>query len=234
MPTEVNFSSGLDLYTMIFGSGLVGAAVLIMLLMVSLRSWQITIAKIRHFKRAKEQSSEFSNIFWDSKNLSRIDDSARRLEGSPLSQIFSAGYRELLNIIQDGKDPKRPKLDPEAELLMVERALKRAEFEENVKLEQGMTFLATVSSSAPFVGLFGTVWGIMAAFHQLGFAKTATIQAVAPGISHALIATAVGLAAAIPAAVAYNYFLSSLKVFRAGMHNFSAEFLGLARQYFSN
>jgi biopolymer transport protein TolQ len=119
----------------------------------------------------------------------------------------------------------------DADLGTVERALKRAELEESHRLEKGITFLASVASAAPFIGLFGTVWGIMNAFHGLGDAKSSTIQAVAPGISEALVATAVGLAAAIPAAVAFNYFSSSIRKFRQSMDSFSAEFLNIARRY---
>jgi len=113
----------------------------------------------------------------------------------------------------------------------VERALRRAELEESHRLEKGVTFLASVASAAPFIGLFGTVWGIMNAFHGLSSAKGTTIQAVAPGISEALVATAVGLAAAIPAAVAYNYFSASIKKFRQNMDSFAEEFLNIARKY---
>jgi biopolymer transport protein TolQ len=116
------------------------------------------------------------------------------------------------------------------DLSSVSAALRRAEIAEAARLEKGITFLATVASAAPFIGLFGTVWGIMTAFHGLSQAKSSTIQAVAPGISEALVATAVGLAAAIPAAVAYNYFAVAIKQFRSGMNAFSSDFLLLARR----
>ena len=101
------------------------------------------------------------------------------------------------------------------------------------KLENGTTFLATTASAVPFIGLFGTVWGIMNAFHSLAFAKSTSIQAVAPGISEALVATAVGLAAAIPASIAYNYFAVSVRRYRESMNKFSDEFLSLARLHFA-
>ena len=120
----------------------------------------------------------------------------------------------------------------ELDLEMVERALKRAEIEESSRLERGITFLATTASAAPFIGLFGTVWGIMNAFHGLGDAKSSTLQAVAPGISEALVATAVGLAAAIPAAIAFNFFTVTVKRFRQAMGGFSSEFINVAKKSF--
>ena len=119
-----------------------------------------------------------------------------------------------------------------ADLDNIDRALKRAKTEELTKLEQGTTFLATTASAAPFIGLFGTVWGIMNAFIGLSKVKSSSIQAVAPGISEALIATAIGLAAAIPAAIFYNYFMQQVRVLARNMDIFSAEFLNIARRHF--
>lgn len=212
---------------MVQSSGLVVQSVLIILILLSLWSWAITIAKAMHFKRAKADSSEFANLFWETRNLARVDDSARRLSGSPLVRVFSSGYRELSHVMQE-HGPQQVQME---DLSTVERALSRAEYEEALKLERGITFLATTASAAPFIGLFGTVWGIMNAFHGLSAPGSATtIQAVAPGISEALVATAIGLGAAIPAAVAYNYFAVALRQFREGMHRFSADFIEIARQ----
>lgn len=215
--------------SMISGSGFVVQSVLIMLILLSIWSWAITIAKILQFRKAQHSSDEFSQIFWETRNFSRIDDSSRRLLGSPLAAVFGSGYRELTHLLADGG--KAQQVDLDADLGIVERALRRAELEESHRLEKGITFLASVASSAPFIGLFGTVWGIMNAFHGLANAKSTTIQAVAPGISEALVATAVGLAAAIPAAVAFNYFTASVKKFRQSMDSFTEEFLNIARKY---
>jgi len=217
---------------MIFGSGLVVQSVLIILILLSVWSWAITIAKSIQFRRAQANSDEFAQVFWESRNFARIDESSRRLTSSPLVSVFTSGYRELLHTLQETKESGAATLDLSSELGTVERALRRAELEESHRLERGVTFLASVASAAPFIGLFGTVWGIMNAFHGLSQAKSSTIQAVAPGISEALVATAVGLAAAIPAAVAYNYFTASLKKFRQSMDGFSEEFLNIARRYF--
>lgn len=211
---------------MVTGSGPVVQGVLILLIILSVWSWTITIAKWLYFKRAHGQTTEFSNLFWETRNFARIDDSSRRLADSPLVKVFESGYRELAHTLQDANTANADEC-----LLTVERALKREEYEQSLKLEKGVTFLASVASAAPFIGLFGTVWGIMNAFHGLSSAKSTTIQAVAPGISEALVATAIGLAAAIPAAVAYNYFSVAIRNFKGAMNKFSSEFITLARGY---
>jgi biopolymer transport protein TolQ len=216
---------------MITGSGFVVQSVLIMLIVLSVWSWAIMIAKLIQFRKAKHSSDEFSQVFWETRNFSRIDDSSRRLGSSPLVSVFSSGYRELTHMIQESKEASKQAGGFESDLGTVERALRRAELEEGHRLEKGLTFLASVASAAPFIGLFGTVWGIMNAFHGLGDAKSSTIQAVAPGISEALVATAVGLAAAIPAAVAFNFFSSAIRKFKQSMDSFSSEFLNIARRY---
>lgn len=212
-------------------SGPIVTSVLLILLGLSVLSWGIVIAKALQFKKAKAESEEFHSIFLETKNFARIDDSTRRLSGSPLCQIFISGYRELMGLIQSANEPGARR-DSDADLHTIERALRRAELEEAHRLEKGVTFLATVASSAPFIGLFGTVVGIMNAFHSLSMVKSSTLQAVAPGISEALFATAVGLAAAIPAAIAYNYFAMTLRRFRQSMDSFAEEFLSVARRSF--
>lgn len=220
-----------SILSMILSSGPVVQLVLLILVLLSVWTWAITIAKILQFRRAHADTKAFSAMFWETRNLARVDDATRRLSASPLAHVFSSGYRELAHVIQSGTEYANK--DSALELGTVERALKRAELEEAVKLERGVTFLATTASAAPFIGLFGTVWGIMNAFHSLGFAKATTIQAVAPGISEALVATAVGLAAAIPAAIAFNFFAVGVRRFRESMDKFSSEFLSLARQQVS-
>lgn len=222
-----------DVLSMIWSSGPVVKSVLALLIFLSVWTWAITISKILQLKRASRDTEEFTNIFWEVRNFARIDDSCRRLGASPLSTIFASGYKELTRILASGKETGKRAVPSEFELRAVSDVLKRAEYNESLKLESGTTFLATVASAAPFIGLFGTVWGIMTAFQGLGTAKTATIQAVAPGISEALVATAVGLAAAIPAAIAFNYFATAIKNFRITMDRFNEEFLNLANRYLS-
>ncbi|NLF25057.1 MAG: protein TolQ [Deltaproteobacteria bacterium] len=222
-----------DMWSMIASSGPVVKATLLTLVGLSIWSWTITIAKTLQFWRARKASDEFSTIFWDSRNLSRIDDSARQLSVSPLAQVFASGYKELGQLMQD----RDKRADEEGygridEIEVLERSLRKAQIKEGLKLEKGVTFLATVASAAPFIGLFGTVWGIMNAFNGLSQVKNTTISAVAPGISEALITTAIGLAAAIPAAVAYNYFVVAIRYFKEQMEAFNSEFLSIAARFF--
>jgi len=212
-----------SLLQMISGSGPVVQAVLFILIALSVLSWAIAIGKLLHFRRAKADSDEFSQLFWETRNFARIDDSTRRLSASPFAVLFSAGNREFSRLSQEPHVRSLP-------LETVERVMRRAEIEESQRLEKGLTFLATVASAAPFIGLFGTVWGIMNAFHGLGApGASSTLQAVAPGISEALVATPIGLAAAIPAAVAYNYFAVGLRQFREGMNGFIGDFITMAK-----
>lgn len=231
MPESVTLASEQTIWSMILGAGTVVQVVLIILLALSVWSWTLTIAKALQFRRARNESNEFTSIFWDSRNLARIDDSSRRLEASPLTQLFRSGFRELNHSVDDREGSREAVADTEGAIEGIERALRKAEFEQVVRLEQGITFLATVASAAPFIGLFGTVWGIMNAFHGLSSAKSTTLQAVAPGISEALVATAVGLAAAIPAAIAYNYFVVDVKRFKELMAKFSTDFLSVAKRH---
>lgn len=214
---------------MVTHSGPVVQGVLLLLIVLSVVSWTITFSKWWQFRRARADSAEFTALFWESRNLNRVGDSTERLAASPLVQVFARGYRELGHFLEPKSAAQAGRAG--ASIESIERALRRAELDESVKLERGLTFLATVASAAPFIGLFGTVWGIMNAFHGLSALKTTTLQAVAPGISEALVATAIGLAAAIPAAVAYNYFAVAVRHFRESMAKFSEEFVSVARGY---
>jgi len=213
------------LFGMVQSSGPVVFLVLIILIALSVWSWTIMFMKFMQYRKARAQSIEFSTLFWESRNFARVEDTAVCLDGSPLAQVFRTGFRELSQ--SRGAPGVQTKVGTDLET--VERSMRRAESGEVVKLESGLTFLATVASAAPFIGLFGTVWGIMNAFHGLSSAKSTSIQAVAPGISEALVATAIGLAAAIPAAVAYNYCAVAVRQFRENMSRFTLEFLNLAR-----
>jgi biopolymer transport protein TolQ len=183
-------------------------------------------------RRAQRQTSRFVDIFWDAKNLATIQTASVDLKDSPVAQVFRAGYQELQRLTKRKRDVTD---EPEVEFGGVEnvqRAMQRARIQEVTRLERGLTFLATTSSTAPFIGLFGTVWGIMTAFMGLSTTTSSSIQAVAPGIAEALIATAVGLAAAIPAVVMYNRFARQLRVLLAEVDTFASEFLNIAERYF--
>lgn len=216
------------------GSGLIVQGVLYLLILFSVVSWGIIFFKYRQVVTAKNESQRFVEIFWDSRNLPAIHDASRELKMSPVAQVFRAGYEELLRVTRSKKESSQGEgLTTElGGVDNVNRAMKRATSLEITKLEKSLTFLATTASTTPFIGLFGTVWGIMNAFRGLSVTHSSSIQAVAPGIAEALIATAMGLAAAIPALMAYNHFVQRIKVLTADMDNFSQEFLNIAERHF--
>jgi biopolymer transport protein TolQ len=215
------------------GSGLIVQGVLYLLVLFSVLSWGIIAYKYRQIRCAKRESERFIEIFWERRNLSSIHDASRELTASPVGQVFRSGYEELIRVSRSKKESSSGDLTTELSGVdNVARAMKRATSVETTKLEKHCSFLATTASSAPFVGLFGTVWGIMNAFRGLSVTHSSSIQAVAPGIAEALIATAVGLAAAIPALMAYNFFVQQIKVLVVEMDNFSHEFLNIAERHF--
>ncbi len=222
-------AAGLDYGEVIRHSGPVGIGVLILLLSASIASWAIIGLKYFHLRQAQKQSIQFLDIFWQSKRLDEIFQSAEKLSVSPISQVFRAGYIELSKVTSAGEG--EPKADVDG-LENVQRALKRAMVAETTYLESKVPFLATTGSTAPFVGLFGTVWGIMGAFQDIYVQGNANLATVAKPISEALIATAVGLLAAIPAVVAYNLFLSKIKVLESEMESFSSDFLNIVKRHF--
>ena len=219
---------------MVVGSGPVVRAVLLILLAFSVGCWGIALAKSVEMRRARRQSERFIDIFWDAKNLATIQTASMDLKESPVAQVFRSGYQELQRLTKTKRG--NPGGDEDTIELggieNVQRAMHRARTQEVTRLERGLTFLATTASTAPFIGLFGTVWGIMTAFRGLSTTTSSSIQAVAPGIAEALIATAVGLAAAIPAVVMYNRFSRQLRVLTAEMETFASEFLNIAERHF--
>lgn len=224
-----------DLFHMLTGSGLVVQSVLYLLIVFSILSWAVIFLKAREVQTARHQSVRFTEIFWDTKNLTSIHTASQELRQSPVAQVFRSGYQELLRLtrsrrqgggLDGGEDTDLGGVDN------VERAMRRAMRQEVVRLETRLTFLATTASAAPFIGLFGTVWGIMNAFLGLSATQSSSIQAVAPGIAEALIATATGLVAAIPAVIAYNHFAGQIRVLSSEMENFASEFLNIAERHF--
>lgn len=215
---------------LMFNAGPVVKGVLLLLAAMSVVTWGIVLTKLAQMRRAKQESDQFSDLFWSTRNLSQINEGAQKLKHSPVAAVFGAGHRELSQIVRATKSQGGQAESDDVE--NIERALRRAKAAEVTRLEKGTTFLATTASAGPFIGLFGTVWGIMTAFIGLSKVKSSSIQAVAPGISEALIATAIGLAAAIPAAIFFNIFIQEVKVLSRNMDMFSAEFLNIARRHF--
>jgi biopolymer transport protein TolQ len=229
-PSAEPHAHSLSSWDLIRAAGPIVKLVLLILAGMSVATWGIIIAKTLQLRKAKKQTEKFSEVFWGSRVLSQITESASQLSSSPLAKVYAAGQKELAQVIKANES--RSVADPGEDIDTIERALRRAKAQEVTRLEHGTTFLATTASAAPFIGLFGTVWGIMNAFIGLSQVKTSSIQAVAPGISEALIATAIGLAAAIPAAIGFNYFMQQVRVLSRSMDMFSAEFLNIARRHF--
>jgi biopolymer transport protein TolQ len=213
-------------------SGWVARLVLLMLLVFSFVSWAIIIYKGLALGRARRESETFLQIFRKSSKFSEVNSVCTQLRASPLVGVFQAGYVELNQQVRQagGEKAARPTL---RSLESLSRSLARAATAEATRLERRVTFLATTASVTPFIGLFGTVWGIMNAFGDIGRMGSANLAVVAPGISEALITTAAGLAAAIPAAVFFNYFNSRLKILAAMMDDFALEFLNIVERNFT-
>jgi biopolymer transport protein TolQ len=206
---------------------------LLLLIGLSIMSWAIILAKRRQFSNVRAMNEDFLEVFWKSPSLDAIHEKLDEHEGSPVAQIFSAGYSELQRLAESAPKSEDGSKSPKLEGIdNLARALRKSMDNEIIHLESNLNFLATTSSNAPFVGLFGTVWGIMTSFHQIGVTGSANLAVVAPGISEALVATAIGLATAIPAGAAYNFFLSKIKREELELSNFTADFLNIAKRNF--
>ena len=191
----------------------------------------IIIYKTMYLRRAANESQRFTESFWRSRDIEQIYKQAQALRNSPISQMFVAGYTELAKLASD----ENLKEDREGNLANIERALRRAQTHETTKLEAMVPFLATTGSAAPFIGLFGTVIGILFAFLDIADPKntaSASIKTVGPHIAEALFATAIGLVAAIPAVMAYNYFMRRIRVLRSEMETFEQDYLNIIKRHF--
>jgi biopolymer transport protein TolQ len=213
-----------DFVYLIKNASTVVKLVLLLLLVFSIISWAVIIFKLMEYGRAKKNSQRFLEFFKKNKNFSEINNTKSLYGNNPLGEIFRFGYREIS--LQSGGSQALGKLDLES----VHRALLRASNSEITRFERLNGFLATCASATPFIGLFGTVWGIMSSFQQIGIQMNANLATVAPGIAEALIATALGLFAAIPAVIFYNLLLNKLKVLIAMMEDFILEFLNLSEK----
>lgn len=204
--------------------------VLLILLFFSIFSWAVIFFKGKAFKSASSQSQKFMTVFQKSKNLTEVYEAAKRYKASPLAALFRSGYRELRHMNQSNPEPTLTPSNFES----LNRALTKATNNEISKLERMMSFLATTGSVTPFIGLFGTVWGIMIAFNRIAVERSASLDTVAPGIAEALIATAAGLFAAIPAVIAYNHYLHKIKDLITEIDDFSFEFLSIVERLYGS
>ena len=216
------------------GAGLIVKLVLILLLFFSVVSWAIILFKFFQIHRANSESDRFMDFFWKSKRFDTIASQVDRFANSPLTVLFNEGYGELKKVVEvvegSGASEGSALSTDLGGVENVSRALRRATNSEITRLEKYLTFLATTGSTSPFIGLFGTVWGIMTAFEGIGKTGSASLAVVAPGIAEALIATAIGLVAAIPAVMAYNHFQHKIRVLINEMDSFSTEFLNIVQR----
>jgi len=215
----------------ILGAGIIVKLVLLLLLSFSVVSWAIILFKFFQVQRANSESERFMDFFWKSKRFDAIAAQVDRFANSPLTVLFNEGYSELKKVVEpDSKSDGSALSTDLGGVENVSRALRRATNSEITRLEKYLTFLATTGSTSPFIGLFGTVWGIMTAFEGIGKTGSASLAVVAPGIAEALIATAIGLVAAIPAVMAYNHFQHKIRVLINEMDSFSTEFLNIVQR----
>jgi biopolymer transport protein TolQ len=222
VPTSEPLSGGvLDL---VLSAGPVAKAVLAILLVFSIVSWALVVEKWWHFRRVKRDTLGFLKVYRDGRRSSAVAGAAKKHRESPLAQLYTAAYQEITGL--DEPLVEAAEFGPDS-AEAADRAMRRAAMLEVARLERYLPFLATTASAAPFIGLFGTVWGIMTAFHGIGIQGSASLAVVAPGISEALIATAFGLAAAIPAVIAYNFFINRVKHWAAEMDAFILDFLNV-------
>ena len=231
-----NGGSGQEMLRMFGRGGPMGKFVLALLIGFSLISWAIILGKLVQFRRAHGQSEKFLEVFHRSQRFSEVNAQAAKLSSSPLVGIFQAGYAEIDGQIKSAQEPERSGEKRAYRITSVpslQRTLTRAINVEQLAVTRWLGFLATTAAATPFIGLFGTVWGIMRAFNDIGLQGSTSIVAVAPGIAEALINTAAGLGAAIPAMIAYNYFSQHARRLRLRMEDFTLEFLNLAERNFT-
>lgn len=200
-----------DILGTILAAGPVVKAVMLLLLAFSILSWAIIITKFRQLARARRENTEFFHLFWAAPDLFTASRGTAHLVHSPAARLLRDTLAASPALAPDGAPQAKPTLLTDPREHPTDRAMRRSLFEQGERLAWSLSFLATCGNTAPFIGLFGTVWGIMTSFHRIGVKGSASLATVAPGIAEALIATAAGLAAAIPAVMAYNYFLGQVR-----------------------
>lgn len=225
-------AGGNGIFDMIAHAGPMVKFIMLMLLGLSVACWCVILLKFLLLRRARKESDQFIDLFRQRKGYAGLYRDCQSLDDSHLAQIFRVGYAELNRLVKslESKTLQEVKVNPEVLLENVERAIVGATTSERQRFERFLPLLATTGSTAPFIGLFGTVWGIMTSFQEIGLKGAANLAVVAPGISEALVATAMGLAAAIPAVVAYNHFATKIRTVENEMSHFSADFLNMLKR----
>lgn len=220
-----------SVFTQALSSGPVVFSVLLILVFMSIAAWGIVIAKYFYMQRLEKAGQEFLVKFWESRSLNDLNAKVNDFEYSPERELFKRGYAELVKGNQLKNQVGGSELFVQSSMENLGRILNKARILERQNLEKFVPSLAICASAAPFIGLFGTVWGIMRAFEGIAQRGDASLSAVAPGISEALIATAFGLAAAIPAAIGYNIFSAKIRKLMVAIDGFSVDFLNIVERY---
>ena len=221
-------TESVGLLYMITNAGPVVKFIMLLLLFFSIISWSIIFIKFRYVRKSFKDSADFTEVFWQCRTLADAFCKAKMLRSSPLGGIFIAAYMEASRTEnKENLASKKNSGSTFQTMGSVKRTLNRAINVENRRLTQLISFLATAGNTAPFIGLFGTVWGIMSTFQGIGLSGSASLAVVAPGISEALVATAAGLAVAIPAVIAYNYFNDRTRVLNSELQSFSSDLLNI-------
>jgi biopolymer transport protein TolQ len=224
-----------DILSLVARSSLLSKLVLLILILFSVISWAVILYKLWALGRAERQSAAFLDVFRKSSKFSEVQAVCKNLNDSPLVGVFQAGYAELNTQLRQAApaSPTAPARSTLKSLPALDRALLRAATVETNRLEERVSFLATTASITPYIGLFGTVWGIMTAFQGIGATGSTNLAVVAPGIADALIATAAGLFAAIPAVYFYNHLSGRVKLLASEMDDFALEFLNISERNFT-
>lgn len=218
-----------SIFSIVSSAGLVVKFVLLILLTFSLASWSIIFLKMFMIRKCEKETEDFVQLFWKCKNLSEAYSNTKKYRNSAVARVFRLGYTELKRIDNFKKNQqinpaKNGSLKAAAN---IKRKMNNGISQEMKRLVHTVPFLATVGNTAPFIGLFGTVWGIMDSFHNIGMSKSVSLAVVAPGISEALVATAFGLGVAIPSVIGFNFFSNKLESLNSVLESFSADFLNI-------
>lgn len=227
----------LNAWDAVINASIVVQLTLLGLVAMSIICWAITFAKLKKFKKIEEDNEAFSDAFWKARSLDEVYDSLSQFANSSLASVFHSGHTEMRKMADSplAENPQGEKNESTSFLSGMDnlkRALNKSIDSKLSEMESRLSILATAGSTGPFIGLFGTVWGIMGAFQKIGATNMASLAVVAPGISEALIATAIGLATAIPATVAYNHYLTRIRKHELDLNNFAADFLNITRRNF--
>jgi biopolymer transport protein TolQ len=229
----LNFSNLGSFGELLANAGLIAKFVLLLLFILSVICWAIIFHKALQFRAITRETQRFLKVYRESRRFSVVAGGAKRLRQSPLARVYSAAYQELggtgiaLPDLMDGPPEEGEEGIGSDRLESIQRAMRRVQASDIERMEAYLSFLATTASSGPFIGLFGTVWGVMTSFHSIGAQGSASLAVVAPGIAEALIATAAGLGAAIPAVVGYNFFVGKVRHWATEMEGFALELTNL-------